>query len=251
MDPLSITASIIAVLQVTKGVISCLTETKDAPKDLVKACEEAKKLVILLYELKDLVTGQDSHDPWLRATSGLAVRDGPLDRYKKALETLVPKITGRGLRKVGQMLAWKFSKEEVVALLSQIERIKSLVQIALEMDHIFVAQLDQALSLLRADYRSTLSHAIERDLQVVQSGIADLQLTASTIIDTSLEIKSDTTALRDDTAVRHKRDLMGWIKTLPRSYQPLIDGKNRQPLLQTVRIASKPLYLRLRVDCQR
>jgi hypothetical protein len=46
---------------------------------------------------------------------------------------------------------------------------------------------------------------------VVQSGIADLRLVASTIIDTSLGIKSDTTALRDDTAVRHKRDLMGWI----------------------------------------
>jgi hypothetical protein len=46
---------------------------------------------------------------------------------------------------------------------------------------------------------------------VVQTGVADLQLTASTLIDTSLEIKSDTTALRDDTTVRHKRDLIGWI----------------------------------------
>jgi hypothetical protein len=46
---------------------------------------------------------------------------------------------------------------------------------------------------------------------VVQGGIADLQLTASTITDTSLEIKSDTTALRNDTAVRYKRDLMRWI----------------------------------------
>ena len=211
MDPLSITASIIAVLQTTKGVISYLTETKDAPKELLKACEEAKNLVILLHELKDLVTGQDSHDQWLRATSGLAVRDGPLDQYKKALETPVPMITGRRLRKVGQVLAWKFSKEEVVALLSQIERIKSLVQIALEMDHMFVAQLDQALSPLRADYHSTLSHAIERDLQVVQTGIAVLQLTTSTIINTSLEIKSDTTALRGDTAVRHKHDLLEWI----------------------------------------
>jgi hypothetical protein len=114
----------------------------DLVKELVKACEEAKNLLILLYELKDLVAGQDSHDPWLRATSGLAVRDGPFDQYKKALETLVAKITGRGLRKAGQVLAWKFSKEEVVALLSQIERIKSLAQIALEMDHMFVAQLD-------------------------------------------------------------------------------------------------------------
>jgi hypothetical protein len=142
MDPLSITASIIAVLQATKEVISFLKETKDAAKDLVKAYDEAKSLVILLYELKDLVAGQDSHDQWLRTTSGLAVRGGPLDQYKKALEILLPKITGHGLRKVGQVLAWKFSKEEVVALLSQIERIKSLVQIALEMDHMFVARLN-------------------------------------------------------------------------------------------------------------
>jgi hypothetical protein len=142
MDPLSITAGIIAVLQATKEVISYFKETKDAPKELTKVYEEARSLVILLHELKDLVAGQDFHNPWLRTTSGLAVPGGPLDQYKKALETLVPKITGRGLRKVGQVLAWKFSKEGVVALLSQVERIKSLVQIALEMDHMFVAQLD-------------------------------------------------------------------------------------------------------------
>jgi hypothetical protein len=142
MDPLSITASIVAVLQATKEVISYVKETKDAPKDLVKAYGEAKNLVILLYELKDLVAGRYSHDPWLRTTSGLAVRDSPLHQYKKALEILLPKIAGHGLRKVGQVLTWKCSREEVVALLSQIERIKSLVQIALEIDHMFVARLD-------------------------------------------------------------------------------------------------------------
>jgi hypothetical protein len=141
MDPLSITASIIAVLQVTKEVISYLKETKAAPKELTKVYEEAKNLVILLYELKDSVREQNSREPWLRATSGLAVRDGPLDQCKKALEALVSKTTGHGLRKIGQVLAWKFTKEEVMALLSQIERIKSLVQIALEMDHMFVTQL--------------------------------------------------------------------------------------------------------------
>jgi Cdc6-like AAA superfamily ATPase len=211
MDPLSIASGIIAVLQVTNEVIGYLKDTKDAPKELTKICEEAKDLVILLYQLKDLVAEQNSHDTWLQTTSGLTAPKGPLDQYREALEILVPKITGRGLRKVGQVLSWKFSREEVMALLSRIERIKSLVQIALEMDHMFVALLDQALSPLRADYHSALSHAIERDLQVVQTGIADLQLTTSTIIDTSLEIKSDTTALRDETAVRHKHDLMGWI----------------------------------------
>ncbi|GAB7336610.1 hypothetical protein MBLNU13_g10308t1 [Cladosporium sp. NU13] len=90
MDPLIITSGIIAVLQATKEVISYLKETKDAPKELTKVYEEARSLVILLYEFKDLVANHnhDSLEPWLRATSGLAVRGGLLDQYKKALEVL-------------------------------------------------------------------------------------------------------------------------------------------------------------------
>jgi hypothetical protein len=140
MDPLSITSGIIAVLHVTKEVISYLKETKDAPKELTKIYGEAQNLAILLYELKDCVAGRDSHDRWLLTTSGLAARNGPLDQYKEALEGLVPKVTGRGLGKVGQVFAWKFNKDEVMVLLSQIERIKSLVQIALQLDHMFVAR---------------------------------------------------------------------------------------------------------------
>lgn len=143
MDPLSITASIIAVLQITKAVVSYAKETRDAPEGLRKVYEEARSLVILLHELKDLVAEQNSHNSWLQTTSGLAVRDGPLDQYKKSLEILVPKTTSHGLRKIGQVLAWNFGKEEVMAVLSQIERIKSLVQIALEMDHMFVTQLHE------------------------------------------------------------------------------------------------------------
>lgn len=143
MDPLSITASIIAVLQATKEVVSYINGTKDAPEDLTKVYEEARSLMILLYELKDLVAGPNSHISWLQTTSGLATRGGPLDQYKRSLEILVPKTTGHGLRKIGQVLAWKFGKEEVMALLSQIERIKSLVQIALEMDHMFATQLHE------------------------------------------------------------------------------------------------------------
>jgi len=39
-----------------------------------------------------------------------------------------------------------------------------------------------------------------------------------------------------------------WIKTLLQSCRPLTDGNNSQLLLRTVRIASKPFYLRLQVD---
>jgi hypothetical protein len=106
MDSLSITASIITVLQATRAIISFSKETKDAPKELTKVHVEAQNLVILLYELKDYVTGQDTPEPWLRATSRLAIRDGPLDQYKEALEILVSRTTGHGFRRIAQVLAW-------------------------------------------------------------------------------------------------------------------------------------------------
>jgi Cdc6-like AAA superfamily ATPase len=65
--------------------------------------------------------------------------------------------------------------------------------------------------LLHTDRHSVLSRAIKEDLKSVQTGIADLKIDTSTIVDATSEIKSDTTALRDDTAVRHKYDLMTWI----------------------------------------
>jgi hypothetical protein len=65
--------------------------------------------------------------------------------------------------------------------------------------------------ILRPDCHSTLSRAIQENLQSVQTSIADLKVDTSTIVDTTSEIKHDTTVLRDDAAVRHKHDLMTWI----------------------------------------
>jgi hypothetical protein len=73
------------------------------------------------------------------------VQDGPLDQYKHALEKLPLKVqSGKGLAKIGNALVWKFSKEEVASVVSRIERLKSLVQIALEMDHLSVTLTELA-----------------------------------------------------------------------------------------------------------
>lgn len=63
---------------------------------------------------------------------------------------------------------------------------------------------------MRTDCHSKLSYAIESNLQTIITGVADLQLDTITIKDSTSKIKSDTTLLLDETAVRHKRDLMGW-----------------------------------------
>jgi hypothetical protein len=141
MDPLSITASILTLLQLTEKVIRYARQTKDAPKERTRVLQEASGLVGLLITLKSLVDDCDPQDPWLRATSRLATSNGPLEQYRSALEKLTGKIMpGDGLRKIGQALVWKFTKEDVSDLLSQIERVKSLVDIALGMDDMLVSR---------------------------------------------------------------------------------------------------------------
>jgi hypothetical protein len=141
MDPLSITVSVLTLLQLTEKVIKYVRQTKDSPKERTRVLQEASGLVGLLITLKSLVDDCDPQDPWLRATSRLATSNGPLEQYRSALEKLIGKIMpGDGLRKIGQALVWKFTKKDVSDLLSQIERVKSLIDIALGMDDMLVTR---------------------------------------------------------------------------------------------------------------
>jgi hypothetical protein len=63
---------------------------------------------------------------------------------------------------------------------------------------------------MSSDYGSAPTRAIRIDLKIVQTGIAGLKLNTTTLMKTTSDIKSDTTALRDDAAVWHKHDLMRW-----------------------------------------
>jgi hypothetical protein len=111
--------SVFTLLQLTEKFISYIKQTKDARKEQARVLGEAFSLVWLLCQLKECIDEHSSRDPWLQAISGLTALGGPLDQYKHTLEILVLKIVpSHGLRKVGQVLAWKFSKEEVTGLLS-------------------------------------------------------------------------------------------------------------------------------------
>jgi len=140
MDPLSITASIVAVLQLTSTLIEYASSVKDASKDRAQCANEALNLYNLLFRLSSRLEEANSNERWYAAVQALAVKDGPFDQYKHALEQLVPKVaSASGIKKVGNALLWKFSKEEVTNILLRIERLKTLVQIALEVDHLSVS----------------------------------------------------------------------------------------------------------------
>jgi hypothetical protein len=137
MDPLSVTASVIAVLQLTSKVVSYLNDVKNAPKDCRKCAIEAANLCNLLTNLRFHLDDANKGDRWFTNVRALAVENGPLDQYKQALEQLLSRVTRQdGMARVKQQLLWKFSKVEVEGILQRMERLKSLVSVALELDHL-------------------------------------------------------------------------------------------------------------------
>ncbi|KAL8811242.1 MAG: hypothetical protein Q9223_007574, partial [Gallowayella weberi] len=141
MDPLSVTASIIAVLQLSAKVLSYLNDVNDASKGRAQCAIEAYNLHSLLLNLKVRLEEEDASQPWYIAVRGLAVENGPLDQFKQALEMLQAKMTDGGrLKNAGEALIWKFKKEEIASTLARMERLKTLIEIALQMDHFKLSQ---------------------------------------------------------------------------------------------------------------
>lgn len=142
MEPLSATGSIIGILQLSNKVVGYLNDVKGASKDRAKCAIEAANLHSLLTNLRFRLEEADANTPWYTAIRALAVENGPLDQFKQALEELQDKLTGEGRwYKAGNALVWKFKKEEVTIILSRMERLKTLVEIALGTDHLSVIPL--------------------------------------------------------------------------------------------------------------
>lgn len=85
-------------------------------------------LTILLSRLEE----KDVYQPWFSAVQGLAVENGPLDKFKQALQTVEERMTYRGLTNV---MFWVFEDEELNAVLASSERLRTLLEIALQKDY--------------------------------------------------------------------------------------------------------------------
>jgi hypothetical protein len=137
MDGLSAAASIIAVLQLTGDVIKYLNDVKNAPKQCQQCTIEASSLQNLLINLRYRLEQAQPNDPWFTALRALTAENGPLDQYKEALAQLLSKVdTHHAGKDIRRRLLWTFSKGEVADILTRMERLKSLINFALEMNHL-------------------------------------------------------------------------------------------------------------------
>ncbi|KAJ6192456.1 ankyrin repeat domain-containing protein [Bipolaris maydis] len=165
MDPLSVTASIVAILQLSAKVLSYLNDVKDAPKDRAKCAVEVSNLHSLLLSLRFHLEEEEASQSCSVAVRELAVENGPLDEFKQALETLQARMTDGGrLKKASNALMWKFKKEEISEVLARIERLKTHILVALHMDQF---KLSKAV---KADTKFVREH-----VSAIHSGVDTIQ----------------------------------------------------------------------------
>ncbi|KIV93472.1 hypothetical protein PV10_04684 [Exophiala mesophila] len=135
MDPLSITASIITILELTTKLMVYVNDVRHATREQAKVAVEASSLYGLLTRLRFRVEEARSSDPWLNQVKLLGRENGPLDQFKDILEKMVEQISSSRKRdQVKSALMWKFTKSEVDDALKRMERVKSLIQCALTED---------------------------------------------------------------------------------------------------------------------
>jgi hypothetical protein len=135
-SPLRVSASIAAVLSTTSTVVQYINDVRQGLPERLRLRDEISSASFMLYLLKDRACHGESDPAWLSTLSALCSPNGPMDHFRTALESLASKLEPRtGMSKVGQSILWPFRKEEIVSLLSMIERQKLYFELALQNDH--------------------------------------------------------------------------------------------------------------------
>jgi hypothetical protein len=140
MDPLSIIVSTTALIEFTGEAIGYINAVKTSSKDRAKLAIELSNLCNLLTNLRYRLEGSDTNEPWYTAARALSVKNGPFDQYKDGLLELqknIPGGTGSSwgrLKEMKDALTWRFAEKDVADALARMERLKSLVAIALDGD---------------------------------------------------------------------------------------------------------------------
>ena len=129
MEPLGASASILALLEATRKLIKYVSSVKDSSKERRSLKEESEGLVKQLDSLQR-TPGDAGH---------LIALKGPFDQLREALEQLNKKVEPKKDGKdYARALTWTLEKYHCNEILGKIERVKSLISLALEGDTQYV-----------------------------------------------------------------------------------------------------------------
>lgn len=170
MDPLSVSASIVAVLQLTTTVIQYMSHVKDGSDDRSRIRSELCGINGILSILNGKAVEEQQGDAWSMTFQSLCVVNGPLQQFEQTLQRLAKKLrVPSNSRKLFSAIDWPFKQDEVTELLTSLERQKSLFLFAQQNDHM-------ALSRAIKDDVAVTSQKVEKmGLEFAQVQIGELR----------------------------------------------------------------------------
>jgi hypothetical protein len=175
-DPLSITASIIAVLQLASSVAGYLRDVKDASNECKRLALELSTTRGILDALRDTITEIQDAETWSATFHTLGHSDGPLQQLKTVLLDLESKLSkaasAQNFKKLTKSLIWPFKKVGADEIIRSIERQKALLGLALDNDQL---RLSQSIKDDTVAIRDTMQF-MHDDVKVAVEGIANLNL---------------------------------------------------------------------------
>jgi Cdc6-like AAA superfamily ATPase len=234
MDPISITSSVIAVIELTGAVLGYISETKDASADHARLAEEVTSILGLLTTLKFRVQAAKKdgqlYKEWFSTIRSLNIEKGPLDQFQQALLRLASKLEPKeGIRKAAETLRWKFKKPQIYEILDAIERLKSLINLALT-NYLFTLthalKNDQASShdyltiqlVNLTDQVEKYQLRLEGHIAPIAEGVTNLQLRADV---------QDNERLQQQ-AQRRRAGIAEWLSTVDQSEKHIAVSRQRQ-----------------------
>jgi hypothetical protein len=128
---IGIVASIGTLLQLSKQVAGYITDTAGANQQKTDLLKEVNATTALLDDLESKMKSPGQHKP----TQSIGRLDEPLELLGTALKTLESKLrpSHNPFIKVTKRWVWHFQKDELTEILSQVERSKSSLSIALHL----------------------------------------------------------------------------------------------------------------------
>lgn len=148
MEPLSCTASVIAIIQLTGSIVTIcggyIKEVKDAREDVTSLQQGITSLLEIVKKLKDLVQSQDGRE---LSTSQILINDtascmSVLTLLRDKIDPENTRKSTKAMRKFGlRALKWPLKRAELERTLQDLERYKSSFILALQVDQTFVLLL--------------------------------------------------------------------------------------------------------------
>ncbi|SJL14313.1 uncharacterized protein ARMOST_17769 [Armillaria ostoyae] len=192
-EALGIASSILTLVDVSWTIFEYLKDVKEASKERDRLSKELFGLVYWLNEVTPLTDTTEPNDLWLVTMQRLsgpivqltALLDDLTKEFELAPSGTTEKVTEPGTEKVKSgllekvkvvkhRLLWKFKKESVEDALEKIERIKSLMIVAVQRDHFALSQaINEILAIVDTKVEGVLdcTNRIEQVTQRVDMNI--------------------------------------------------------------------------------